>query len=131
MSLFVQPASKQQVKTLLDKHRPAMVAKGPSSSSEQKPTTKKEASSPPTKAPAAKKSTAAGKGKPKAKAGDSKKKGEETIEGAPLILLPNGKEQRTRDDEKLKVDACSVYRLNVQYTHVHVLYVCMLPILHY
>ena len=75
----------------------------PPTSSEQKPT-KTSATSPPTKGSATKKS-ATGKGKMKGKVGggDGKKKGEEDIEGAPLMLLPNGKEQRMKDDEKLKV----------------------------
>ena len=91
------------MKALLDKHRPAVMAKAPPTSSEQKPT-EKSVSSPPTKSSAGKKTVGGGaKGKPKGKASDGKKKGEEEIEGAPLVLLPNGKEQRNRDDEKLKV----------------------------
>ena len=74
----------------------------PTSAKEQKQSSKDPANNPPAKAPSAKKTTAT-KGKPKAKGSDGKKKGEEEIEGAPLMLVPNGKEQRTKDEEKFKV----------------------------
>ena len=86
-----------------------MVAKAPAAASETKSAQKKEdaATSPPKKASGASTKKAggkvgAGKGRPKT-GGEGKKKGEEEIEGAPLMLSPNGKEQRMKDEEKLKV----------------------------
>ena len=127
---LLQPASKQQVKALLDKHRPAVMTKAqPTSSNDQKQPKKDAANSPPAKA-STKKTTAATKGsKPKTKGGDGKKKGEEDIEGAPLILVQNGKETRMKDEEKLKVlllfvttatNTCIVH----VHVHVHVLLRC-------
>jgi cytoskeleton-associated protein 5 len=95
----LKPASKQSVKALLDKHRPAL----PVESTPSKP--KKVASdvaTPPKDEPPK-------KGNVKVKNASettSRTKGSKDVsedDAPPLILVPRGKEQRMKDDEKLKL----------------------------
>ena len=113
-----QPASKQMVKALLDKHR-SSVKPPPQPAAASAPPAKSKASAkdqvkedkPPAE-PAEKtkptKTQSASKGKSTAKGSKSGGGGDE--DGALLVMVPHGKEQRMKDEEKMRVSGCTARR---------------------
>lgn len=100
----LKPASRQLIKALLEKHRPSVEAVSiPKTSSKTKSSKEPQESVAPTgKAVTSKKSVTKGPVKGRKTVGVTKK-GDDDNEGPYLILITNGKEQRIKDEEKLKI----------------------------